>query len=123
MNNLIVIALLIAVTGVSLWWSSARALRALVVVVHLLTLAQFGIYLSNVGRNTFEQVRGDDPVSDTFRKGVFAEAKAADAFARDQLPVVYVIAICLGALALWPAGKSSRSSTGRVTSSTETSSP
>lgn len=72
-------------------------------VVHLATLAQFGIYLANVGRNTFEHVRQEHPDRDAFAAGVFAEAKAADAFAREQLLVVYVVVTCLASLALWPA--------------------
>jgi hypothetical protein len=103
MNNLTIISLLIAMTGISLWRSKARILRVLVVIVHLATLAQFSIYLSNVGRNTFEEVRRERAGPDTFAEGVIAEARAADAFAREQLSVVYVVVFCLGALALWPA--------------------
>jgi hypothetical protein len=96
------IYLAVVLTALSLWRSEARLLRLVAVAVNLVVMALYGILLSNVGRNTFEQSRRHESTSDTFAEGVFAEAKAADAFARAQLPPVYVIATCLGLLAVWP---------------------
>lgn len=70
--------------------------------IQLVLLAQYGVFLSNVGRNTFEHVERGATAADSFHEGVFAEAKAADAFARAQLPAIYIVAICLGGLAIWP---------------------
>lgn len=91
----------------------------MVALVQLVIFSQYCLLLANVGRNTFEHVQkresdfdatrerhaGTKRESDggTFDDGVFAEAKAADAFAREQLSVLYVVAVCLGALAIWPA--------------------
>ena len=97
------ICFLLAATTVALWKSNARLFRLLAVVVNLVVLDQYCVFLANVGRNTFEHVQRRPLDPDTFGEGVFAEAKAADAFARDQLPVMYAVAICLGALAIWPA--------------------
>jgi peptidoglycan/LPS O-acetylase OafA/YrhL len=94
------IYLAVVLTALCLWRSEARLLRLVAVAVNLVVTA---LFLSNVGRNTFEQPHGHESTSDTFAEGVFAEAKAADAFARAQLPAVYVIATCLGLLAVWPA--------------------
>lgn len=77
-------------------------LRALVVGIQLVLLAQYGVFLSNVGRNTFEHVERGAAATDSFHEGVFAEAKAADTFARAQLPAIYIVAICMGGLAIWP---------------------
>jgi len=96
------ICFLIAVTAVALWRSDARLVRLLAVVVNLAVLDQYCVFLANVGRNTFEHVERHQPSRDSFRDGVFAEAKAADAFAREQLPVIYAVAICLSMLAMWP---------------------
>lgn len=95
--------LAVGLTALCLWRSEARLLRLVAVVVHLVVIALYGILLSNVGRNTFEQIHRHERIADTFAEGVFAEAKAVDAFARTQLSAVYVVAICLGLLALWPA--------------------
>lgn len=72
-------------------------------VTQLVLMAHYGVILSNIGRNSFEHVERPANAADTFREGVFAEAKEVDAFARGQLPAVYVVAICLSALAIWPA--------------------
>jgi hypothetical protein len=100
-NHLLLIAAMAFATAVTLWKSNVRGLRVCVVFGQLIVLAQFGIYLANVGRNTFEQVRERTNQEESFAEGVFAEAKAADAYAREQLLVVYVVGICLGVLALW----------------------
>lgn len=94
--------LVVALTGLSVWRAEAKLLRLVVVGVHLMVLAQYAIFLGNVGRNTFEHVEKSQVEGDTFNAGVFAEAKAAEAFARRQLPAIYVVAFCLGALAIWP---------------------
>jgi hypothetical protein len=93
----------VGISGVALWRSEARALRFAAVVINLAVLDHYCVFLANVGRNTFEHVERREPTADIFREGVFAEAKAADAFAREQLLAVYIVAICLGGLAIWPA--------------------
>lgn len=99
------ICLMSGVTATALWRSSSKVLRVVAVVVNLVVLDRYCVFLANVGRNTFEHVERREPTADTFREGVFAEAKAADAFAREQLIAVYIVAICLGALAIWPVAK------------------
>jgi hypothetical protein len=94
--------LVVALTALVVWRTEARLLRAAVVALHLALLGQAGIFLANAGRNTFEAVENKG-VADTFREGVFAEAKAADSFARKQIVIVYITALCLGVLAIWPA--------------------
>ena len=94
--------LVVVLTGLCLWRAEARLLRLVVVGIQLVLLGQHGVFLSNVGRNTFERVERGATTVDTFHEGVFAEAKAADAFARAQLPAIYIVALCLGGLALWP---------------------
>ena len=94
--------LVVVLTGLCLWRAEAKLLRLVVVGVHLLVLVQYAVFLSNVGRNTFEHVEKSEVEADTFNAGVFAEAKAADAFARGQLPAIYIVALCLGGLAIWP---------------------
>jgi hypothetical protein len=96
------LCLVIGVTAMALWKSNSKLLRLLAVVLNLALLDQYCVFLANVGRNTFEHVERREPAGDTFREGVFAEAKAADAFARAQLPAIYIVAICLGGLAIWP---------------------
>jgi hypothetical protein len=105
--------LAVVLTGLCLWRTEARLLRVVAVLVHLAVLMQYAIFLGNVGRNTFEHVERHEPHADTFREGVFAEAKAADSFAREQLIAVYVVAICLGGLAIWPAVLKRGSAPGR----------
>jgi hypothetical protein len=97
------IYLVVVLTGLCLWRSEARPLRVVAVLVNVALVLQYGVFLSNVGRNTFDHVERHEPSADTFREGVFVEAKAADAFARKQLLAVYVVVICLGGLAIWPA--------------------
>ena len=97
------IYVVVGISAVALWKSEARGLRFAAVVVNLAVLDHYCVFLANVGRNTFEHVERREPTADTFREGVFAEAKAADAFAREQLVGVYVVTVCLSGLALWPA--------------------
>jgi hypothetical protein len=99
---------LVATTLSTLWYSTVRWLRLVVVLCHLAVVAQFGVYLCQTGRNTFEGVTRSTGTSDTFREGVFAESHAAETFARRQLAIVYTSILCLAALALWPALAASR---------------
>lgn len=101
LNMVVLVPLLL--TALSLWRSASKALRLIAVMVNLMLLGRCYIMLANVGRNTFEHVEKTRHQSDSFREGVFAEAKAADAFSRNQLPTVYVITFCIGAMAIWPA--------------------
>ena len=97
------IYLVLTLTALGLWRCQARFLRALAIASNLFVVACHALALSNVGRNTFEHVTRGDLYRDTFRDGVFAEAKAAEAAARERIPGVCFAALCLGALALWPA--------------------
>jgi hypothetical protein len=97
------IYVVVALTGLCLWRAEARWLRVVVVGLNLLLLLEYSIFLGSVGRNTFEHVERGATEADTFHRGVFAEAKEASAFARKQLLAIYVVTICLGALAIWPA--------------------
>jgi len=94
---------LVGLTVLALWVSHVRWLRITVVLCHVAVSVQFGIYLGQVGRNTFEGVKREPRAVDTFEEGVFAESHAAESFAREQLRVVFVAASCLAALAIWPA--------------------
>jgi hypothetical protein len=87
----------------AIWKSRSKGWRLIVVLVQLAILDQYCVYLANVGRNTFEHVQKPDRAPDSFREGVFWEAKASDTFAKRELPVIYAGALCLGILALWPA--------------------
>ena len=97
------IGVVVGFTLLALWQRNLRSLRVSAAVVNLAVLGQQCIHLANVGRNTFEAVVRQQNIADTFHEGVFAEAKLADAFAREQLVAVYIAALCLGGLAIWPA--------------------
>ena len=97
------ILLAVTLTALCMWRREAPHLRVLTVAVHLVAMIPYSIALSNTGRNTFEHVHRQEPTADTFSEGVFAEAKAADVFARTQLIGIYVVTICMGLLAIWPA--------------------
>ena len=90
-------------TALCLWRRSARLLRVLAVATNVVVIALYGIFLSNVGRNTFEHTQSLAFKVDRFEEGVFAEAKAADSFARAQLPTLYMMVACLSVMAIWPA--------------------
>ena len=95
--------LLAALTAAAIWKHSSKWLRVLAVLINLLVLDRYCVFLANVGRNTFEHTGRPTLIRDDFHEGVFAEAKAADGFARQQLSTIYFVAGCLGALGLWPA--------------------